>query len=126
MIDADRNIRRAAANIVAAICCIEIPRNEWDGIVEKISSNINNEDLLIKEVSILTLGFICERLKDKKSFVFNAHLQELVLTGILLGLKSTEKHIIETSLKALRDGLASMPDILNNPQYRDYLINQTV
>jgi len=74
----------------------------------------------------LTLGFICERLKDKKSFVFNAHLQELVLTGILLGLKATEKHIIETSLKALRDGLASMPDILNNPQYRDYLINQTV
>lgn len=33
MIDSDRNIRRAAANIVAAICCIEIPRNEWDGIV---------------------------------------------------------------------------------------------
>lgn len=50
----------------------------------------------------------------------------MVLTGILLGLKATEKHIIETSLKALRDGLASMPDILNNPQYRDYLINQTV
>lgn len=48
MIDNDRNIRRAAANIVAAICCIEIPRNEWDGIVEKISSNINNDDLLIK------------------------------------------------------------------------------
>jgi hypothetical protein len=48
MIDQDRNIRRVAANVVAAICCIEIPRNEWDGIVEKISSNINNEDLLIK------------------------------------------------------------------------------
>lgn len=48
LIDQDRNIRRAAANIVAAICCIEIPRNEWDGIVEKISSNISNDDLLIK------------------------------------------------------------------------------
>lgn len=33
LIDHDRNIRRAAANIVAAICCIEIPRNEWDGII---------------------------------------------------------------------------------------------
>lgn len=87
MIDQDRYIRRAAANIVAAICCIEIPRNEWEGIVEKISSNINNEDPLIKEVSILTLGFICERLKEKKSFVLNEHLQEMVLTGILLGLK---------------------------------------
>lgn len=44
LIDHDRNTRRAAANIVAAICCIEIPRNQWDGIIEKISSNINNND----------------------------------------------------------------------------------
>jgi hypothetical protein len=27
LIDHDRNIRRTAANVVAAICCIEIPRN---------------------------------------------------------------------------------------------------
>lgn len=50
----------------------------------------------------------------------------MVLTGILLGLKEGSKQIIETSLKALRDGVGSMPDILNKPQYRDYLINQTV
>jgi hypothetical protein len=48
------------------------------------------------------------------------------LTGILLGLKENNKIIIETSLKALRDGVGSMSDILSNPQYRDYLINQTV
>ena len=33
---------------------------------------------------------------------------------------------METSLKALRDGIGSMPDVLSNSQYRDYLINQTV
>ena len=29
-------------------------------------------------------------------------------------------------MKALRDGIGSMPDVLSNSQYRDYLINQTV
>lgn len=29
MIDKEKFVRRAAANIVAAVCCIEIPRKEW-------------------------------------------------------------------------------------------------
>lgn len=29
-------------------------------------------------------------------------------------------------MKALRDGVSSMSDILDNPQYRDYLVNQIV
>lgn len=45
--------------IVAAICCIEIPQRKWEGIAEKITSNMNNENLVVKEVSILTIGFIC-------------------------------------------------------------------
>ena len=81
---------------------------------------------MIKEVSILTLGFICERLKTKKSFVFSLNLQELILSGILLGLKESQKSLIETALKGLLDGVSSMSDILNNPQYRDYMINQVV
>jgi hypothetical protein len=28
--------------IVAAICCIEIPRKEWPGIAEKITANMSN------------------------------------------------------------------------------------
>lgn len=44
LIDSDRNVRRAAANIVSAICFIELPRNEWEGIVEKICFNISHEN----------------------------------------------------------------------------------
>jgi hypothetical protein len=67
---------------------------------------------MIKEVSILTLGFICEKLKEKKSFIFSHDLQRTILTGILLGLKETQKEIIDTSLLALRDGVSSMSDLL--------------
>lgn len=33
LIDNDRNVRRTAANIVSAICFVELPRNEWTDIV---------------------------------------------------------------------------------------------
>jgi importin subunit beta-1 len=60
--------------IVAAICCIEIPRKEWPGIAEKITANMSNEDLVVKEVSILTIGFICEQLREF-NFTFEDQIQ---------------------------------------------------
>lgn len=49
---------------------------------------MNNEDLVVKEVSILTIGFICEQLREF-NFTFDDQMQETILTGILLGVKDT-------------------------------------
>lgn len=47
---------------------------------------MNNQDAVVKEVSILTIGFICEQLKEF-GFTFDERTQELILSGIVLGLK---------------------------------------
>ena len=109
--------------IVAAICCIEIPQRKWDGIAEKITSNMSNEKLVVKEVGILTIGFICEQLKDF-DFEFDEPLQETILTGILVGVKDSHSEISETAFKALRDGISSVTSIMKNVQYREFLITQ--
>jgi hypothetical protein len=44
LIDPNRVVRRAAAAIVSAICYIELPRKEWEGIVPTMCENINHKD----------------------------------------------------------------------------------
>lgn len=109
--------------IIAAICCIEIPRNEWPGIAEKITQNIASEDNTVKEVSILTIGFICEQLKEF-NFYFEEPLQETILTGIFMGVKDPHPETSEIAFKALRDGLPAMTSIMKNLQVREFLISQ--
>jgi hypothetical protein len=78
---------------------------------------MNNEDLVVKEVSILTIGFICEQLKEY-NFEFDEPLQETILSGILVGVKDTHGEIAKTAFIALRDGISSVTAIMKNQQYR--------
>ena len=84
---------------------------------------MSNDDLVVKEVSILTIGFICEQLREF-NFTFDDQMQQTIRTGTLLGVTDTHPDIAETAFKALRDGIAGVAGILKNAQYRDYLIAQ--
>ena len=53
---------------------------------------MKHEDQVVKEVSILTIGFICEQLKEL-NFTFDEPLQETILTGILLGIRDPNPDI---------------------------------
>lgn len=51
-----------AAQCVASIACIDIPRNEWPEVIEKLAENVtdSNSTELLKESSLLALGYICQ------------------------------------------------------------------
>ena len=53
------DVMRTAASIIAAIASIELPRNEWDVIVDILAENVSSNLPNIKNASITTLGFIC-------------------------------------------------------------------
>lgn len=91
--------------------------------MEKITQNITSDDLTVKEVSILTVGFICEQLKEFE-FYFEQHLQDTILTGILMGVKDSHPEIAETAFKALRDGLSAMSSSMKSQSVLEYLISQ--
>ena len=50
--------------------------------------------------------------------------QELILSGILLGVKDKNSDITETAFRALREGIPSILELLKNNQYRDFLMTQ--
>ena len=69
MIAADERVRRAAANVVSSICSVELPRGEWANIITVLGNNMKHDDPKIRGVSIMTLGFTCEKLREK-NFIF--------------------------------------------------------
>jgi importin subunit beta-1 len=74
-------------------------------------------------VSILTIGFICQQLKDF-NFYFEERLQEPIFTAIMLALKDGHPETVETAFRALRDGMSAFSSVLRHPQFREYLISQ--
>lgn len=57
--------RRAAADVIAAICAIELPRKQWPNIIQILVNQTNNNEEEIKKAAVMTLGFICENLKEQ-------------------------------------------------------------
>lgn len=94
--------------------------------MEKICANINHENEIVKESSILTLGFICSRMKERTDFEFDSQAQTSILSGIILGLQQTQPLIIDTALKALRDSISSLATTLKIAQYRSFVLKQLV
>jgi importin subunit beta-1 len=55
-------VRMQVANVIAAICSIEIPRKEWTEIVPMLSENSKHTDYNVKLASLMTLGYVCEEI----------------------------------------------------------------
>lgn len=68
---------------------------------------------------------MCEQIKDYNFVLEDSH-QEAILVSILTGVRDTNLEIVETAFKALRDGLPAMNKIMQNPQFREYLLSQLI
>lgn len=82
LISNSKEVMRAGAQIVAVIAAIELPRGEWETIVDLLAQHCTNNDQKIKNASILTLGSICEQIKASGKKI-NNRLSEQILGSIL-------------------------------------------
>jgi importin subunit beta-1 len=55
-------VRAQVANVIAAICGIEIPRGLWPEIIPMLCVNAEHNDYHVKLASLMTLGYICEEI----------------------------------------------------------------
>ena len=59
-------MRAQAAQVIAAIAVIEIPRGEWSELIPSLCQAVQGEaDGGVKLSSMLTLGYICEDLRPE-------------------------------------------------------------
>lgn len=92
LITKDKNIKRITANAVAALAIHEFQNKQWLDLIPNLANNLTHTDVEVKKAAIMTLGFLCETLKDKRleNFLEAKQIEE-VLKGILLGLKKDEQ-----------------------------------
>ena len=92
-------------------------------MVSNLSSNASNENINVKKCSIITLGFICEKLAANK-LKPDADDTEKILAGVACGLieEQGNNDLRVTSLKAVQDMIPFFKDQLREETTRDFFL----
>jgi len=96
----DKNVRKAAGLVIAAICKVDLPLTEkWPNLISSLCSNSYNENLNIRHAAIETLGYMCEELNLKS---IDSNSVDAILTALIKNIteKQINDEILFTALNA--------------------------
>ncbi|CAD8098139.1 unnamed protein product [Paramecium primaurelia] len=125
LIDPEHEIRRSAANTISEICAIELPRQEWPDLISRLTTNSKHSNVLVKVSAIMTLGYICESLKNHQSSGISEQDAKVILMGICVGMDTNEQNveIRITAIKALQDSLYFMNNLFTQQEIFTFVKN---
>ncbi|EGR27486.1 importin beta, putative, partial [Ichthyophthirius multifiliis] len=121
-------IQKSCANAISSICVVEIPQKQWQNLISDLSSSTQpNVDIQIKKAAIMTLGQICDKLKQHR-FSLEPQQKEQILTAILLGLSPEEQDVdIKTnSIIALGDAIEFMEELFQQKMVLEFSTQQLI
>ncbi|KAI4213809.1 MAG: hypothetical protein LQ351_003502 [Letrouitia transgressa] len=119
----DSRAGQSAAQFVASIAAIEIPRNEWPELMPALVSNVGEGADHLKQASLVTIGFICESedndLRDSLVQHSNA-----ILTAVVQGARKEESNldVRYAAIVALSDSLEFVRTNFENEGERNYIM----
>ena len=119
----DARAGQSAAQFIASIAAIEIPRNEWSELMTVLVANVGEGADHLKQASLATLGFICEtedtELRDSLSQHSNA-----ILTAVVQGARKEEANmdVRNAAIIALGDSLEFVRTNFDNEGERNYIM----
>lgn len=118
---ADKDVRAAAGQAVAAIATLDIPKNDWPDILTVLVTNAGNTNPAYKQASIITLGYLCEELDPAN---LTKPQTDQILTAIAGNLSSdlVDLEIKLDAIKSLTYALRFAKANFENDQERQYLI----
>lgn len=114
---------QSAAQFIAAIAAIEVPRNQWPELMPTLVQNVGNGVDHQKQASLTTIGFICETedqdLREKLSEHSNA-----ILTAVVQGARKEEPNqdVRNAAISALGDSLEFVRSNFENEGERNYIM----
>ncbi|EAR88045.3 importin-beta amine-terminal domain protein (macronuclear) [Tetrahymena thermophila SB210] len=118
------SIQRACANAISTIFTVEVIEDRWLNLIDDLANSTQPTITTdIRKAAILTLGQICDKLKEfRLGNKLVGATKEKILMAILIGLSPDEQdlEIRENSIIALGDCVEFMTDILEAEQVRDY------
>lgn len=114
---------RAAAQFVAAIAAIEIPRNQWPELMQTLVENVGTGADKQKQASLTAIGFICET-DDVDLRESLQHHSNAILTAVIQGARKEEPNpdVRDAAITALSDSLEFVRSNFENEGERNYIM----
>ncbi|KAI9849163.1 MAG: karyopherin beta [Sclerophora amabilis] len=119
----DGRAGQAAAQFVASIAAIEIPRDQWPELMPALVQNVGEGAAVLKQASLTTIGYICETddndLRDSLTQHSNA-----ILTAVVQGARKEESNadVRHAAITALGDSLEFVRTNFDNDGERNYIM----
>lgn len=123
LLSADDRVANAAAQLVAAIADIELPRDEWPDLMLVLVENTKeNQPVNVKRASLLAIGYICETADPGNSGVVAQ--ANGILTAIVQGARAAEPSVVvrQTAINALVNSLDFIRDNFTREGERNYIM----
>lgn len=119
----DARVGQAAAQFIAAIAAIEIPRNQWPELMPTLVQNVGEGQDHVKQASLTTIGFICET-EDADLRESLAQHSNAILTAVVQGARKEEPNndVRVAAITALGDSLEFVRTNFENEGERNYIM----
>lgn len=114
---------QAAAQVIASIAAIELPRAEWQELMPTLVQNVGNGADHLKQASLVTIGFICETDNNELRESLNQH-SNAILTAVVQGARKEETNdeVRLAAISALGDALDFVKENFRNEGERNYIM----
>ncbi|RCK56108.1 Importin subunit beta-1 [Candida viswanathii] len=119
----NQKVANTAAQLVAAIADIELPRGQWQELIPRIIQNTKPENSEnVKRSSLLTIGYICESSDPNNPNILSQ--ASGILIAIVQGVQSNEpsKQVRLTALNALVNSLEFIKYNFETEGERNYIM----
>lgn len=114
---------QAAAQVVAAIATIELPRTQWADLMTTLVQNVNSGNDHLKQASLTTIGFICESQDSELRNALTSH-SNAILTAVVQGARKEEPNteVRLAAITALGDSLEFVDNNFRHEGERNYIM----
>ncbi|EZG10799.1 hypothetical protein H106_00378 [Trichophyton rubrum CBS 735.88] len=119
----DARAGQSAGQFIASIAAIELPRNEWQDLMNLLVQNISTGSDHLKQASLTTIGFICESEEPDLRESLSAH-SNAILTAVVQGARREEQNpdVRNAAISALSDAIEFVRSNFENEGERNYIM----
>ena len=119
----DTRAGQAAAQFIAAIAAIDIPRNQWPELMSALVENVGEGEDHLKQASLQTIGYICEGEDQDLRDTLVAH-SNAILTAVVQGARKEENNmdVRLAAINSLSDSLEFVRTNFDNEGERNYIM----
>jgi len=113
-----REARATAAQVIAKIAHIEVPRGLWPELINHLLNNMQNENENLRQATLECLGYICEEI-DAEVLKLQANQ---ILTAVCKGIKDNNNEIKLAGANAMFNALEFVKANFEKEMERNYIM----